>query len=84
MRACGGEHARTLALPDLNMVTACNYVASEDEVASTIARIRSNPETLPALCRRVAAFSAPGDRLGEVQRRVTEMERLIAEELALN
>jgi hypothetical protein len=84
MRACGGEQARTLALPDLNMVTACNYVASEDEVASTLARIRSNPETLPALRRWAAAFSALGDRLGEVQRRVIEMELLIAEELALN
>ncbi len=84
MRACGGEQARTLALPDLNMVTACNYVAIEDEVASTLARIRSKPETFPALRRWAAAFSALGDRLGEVQRRVIEMELLIAEELALN
>ena len=79
-----GRRRRTLTLPDLNMVTACNYVASEDEVASTLARIRSNPETLPALRRWAAAFSALGDRLGEVQRRVIEMELLIAEELALN
>ncbi len=66
------------------MVTACNYVASEDELASTLARIRSNPETLPALRRWAAAFSALGVRLDEVQRRVIELELLIAEELALN
>ena len=84
MRACGGEQARTLALPDLNMVTACNYVAGKDEVASTLARIRSKPETLPALRRWAAAFSALGERLDEVQRRVIELELLIAEELALN
>jgi len=84
MRACGGAQARTLALPDLNMVTACDYVASEDEVVSMLDHIRSNPETLPALRRWAAAFSALGDRLDEVQTRVIEMELLIAEELALN
>ena len=53
-------------------------------MASTLARIRSNPETLPALRRWAAAFSALGERLDEVQRRVIELELLIAEELALN
>ncbi len=66
------------------MVTACNYVASEDELASTLARIRSDPVTLPALRRWAAAFSALGVRLDEVQRSVIELELLIAEELALN
>ncbi len=84
LRACGGEQARTLALPDLNMVSACDYGASDDEVVSMLAHIRSNPETLTALRRWSAAFTALGDRLYEVQERLTEMEVLVAEEIARN
>jgi hypothetical protein len=82
LRACGGAQARTLALPDLNMVTDCDYGASEDEVISILAGIRANPETLPALRRWAAAFSALGDRLDAVQTRTNELEFLIAEEIA--
>jgi len=82
LRACGGESARTLALPDLNMVSACDYGASDDDVISMLARIRSNPEALPALRRWAAAYTALGDRLYEVQERLTEMEVLVAKEIA--
>ena len=80
-RACGGEQARTLALPDLNMVTVCNYESSGDDVASMLALIRSNPETLPALRRWAAAFTALIERLYEVQTRLNELEVLVAKEI---
>lgn len=82
LRACGGAEARTLTLPDLNMVSDCDYGGGEDEVVSILAAIRSNPETLPTLRRWAAAFSALGERLDEVQKRTTELELLIAEEIA--
>ena len=82
LRACGGAEARTLALPDLNMVTDCDYGASEDEVVSILAAIRANPETIRALRRWAAAFSALGDRLDAVQTRTNELELLIVEEIA--
>ena len=82
LRACGGAEARTLELPDLNMVSDCDYGASEEEVVSILEAIRSNPEALRALRRWAAAFSALGDRLEAVQKRTIELELLIAEEIA--
>ncbi len=82
MRACGGVRARTLELPDLNMVSNCDFGATDDETASILARIRSNPDGLRALRRWAAAYSALEARLEESDNRINEMKLLIAEEIA--
>ena len=64
------------------MVADCDYGASPLEVKAILENLRSNPATLPALNRWGAAFSALGDRLGELQQRVLELENLVADELA--
>ncbi len=66
------------------MVSACDYGASDDDVISMLAPIRSNPETLTALRCWAAAFTALGERLYEVQTRLNEMEVLVAQEIARN
>ena len=81
IRACGGEQARILTLPDTNMVTACDYDVSEDEVALILDRIRSHPDTLPALRRWGAAFTALISRLDQVEERIADMEVLLSDEI---
>lgn len=82
LRACGGEQARILSLPDTNMVAACDYGAGEDEVVSILGRLRAKPETLRALRRWAAAYTALEDRLVEAQTKIDELDLLIAEEIA--
>jgi hypothetical protein len=82
IRKCGGEQARILNLPDMNMVATCDFGAGEMASADILRRIRANPETLPALRRWAAAFTALEARLDESHGRITEMNRLISEELA--
>lgn len=84
MRACGGVHARILALPDTNMVSECDYGAGSGDAETILMQIRSNPETLPALRRWAAAFSALEARLEESHTRIDDVERLIATEIALH
>ncbi len=82
IRACGGEQSRILALPDTNMVTTCDYGSHEDESALILERIRSNPETIRALRRWAASFTALVARLQSVQSRIDEMEQLVSAEIA--
>jgi len=82
IRACGGDQARILTLPDTNMVTSCDFGSSEDEASLVLGRIRSNPETLRALRRWAAAFTALITRLHSVKIRVDEMEQLVTAEIA--
>ena len=80
IRACGGEQARILALPDMNMVSECDFGGSDGDAAAILERIRSNPGTLPALRRWAAAFTALEARLEESHVKINEMKDLIAEE----
>lgn len=82
IRKCGGEQARILNLPDMNMVAVCDFGAGELASADILRRIRANPEALPALRRWAAAFTALEARLDESHGRITEMNRLISAELA--
>jgi len=82
IRKCGGEQARILNLPDMNMVSACDFGAGEDVSSDILRRIRASPEALPALRRWAAAFTALESRLDESHARITEMRDLISEELA--
>jgi hypothetical protein len=82
IRACGGEQARILALPDTNMVTTCDIGAREGEAALVLDRIRSNPESLRALRRWAASFTALLERLDGVKGRIDEMQQLVAAEIA--
>ncbi len=82
IRSCGGAKARILALPDTNMVSACDFGANGEEAAQILDRIRSNPETIRALRRWAAAFTALIARLDTVQERISEMESLITQEIA--
>lgn len=84
IRACGGEQARILSLPDTNMVAVCEFGAKEGEAAAILHRIRSNPEALPSLRRWGSAFSALESRLEESGARIREVNQLIAAELASN
>ena len=81
IRACGGTQARILALPDTNMVTNCDYGASDDDVVLVLERIRSNPEALRSLRRWSAAFTALVERLGSVRFRLEEMEQMVDAEI---
>jgi hypothetical protein len=82
IRACGGEQSRILTLPDTNMVSSCDFGSSEHEAILVLGRIRSDPETLRALRRWAAAFSALVARLDDVKIRVDEMEQLVTAEIA--
>jgi len=82
IRGCGGAQARILALPDTNMVTNCGFGSSEDEAKVILGRIRSNPETVRALRRWAAAFTALVARLDGVKIRVDSMEQLVSAEIA--
>ncbi len=82
IRACGGPQARILALPDTNMVANCDFGSSEDEANLVLDRIRSNPETLRALRRWAAAFSALVARLDSVTTRIDEIEQMVTSEIA--
>jgi hypothetical protein len=82
IRGCGGEEARILALPDTNMVTTCDFGADNETAAQVLQLIRDNPESIRALRRWAAAFTALKSRLDDVQARVDEMERLVNSEIA--
>jgi hypothetical protein len=81
IRECGGEQSRILGLPDMNMVAACDFAISEGEAAAILDRIRSNPESIRALRRWAAAFSALEARLEESYDRINEVKLLIAEQI---
>jgi len=64
------------------MVTSCDFGSSEEEASLVVGRIRSNPETVRALRRWAAAFTALVARLDSVKIRVDEMEQLVTAEIA--
>jgi hypothetical protein len=84
MRACGGQQARILGLPDTNMVEACDYGALEGQAAKVLSRIRAHPEALPALRRWAAAFSALESRLVESHIKISQIRNHIFEQVEKN
>ena len=82
IRTCGGEGARILALPDTNMVTSCDFGIGDEASARVLDRIREDPESIRALRRWAAAFTALKSRLDDVKTRVDQMEQLVISEIA--
>jgi len=82
LRSCGGVEARILGLPDMNMVSACQFEAGAGDATAIINRIRAHPEALPAIRRWAAAFTALEIRLEESHNRINEMKQVIATEIA--